>query len=53
VEPQRREGAEAPGSAADRTGDAELEEYNARLAELAEKDARATLRAGAEDPRGR
>ncbi|MFD6700294.1 MULTISPECIES: cytochrome c oxidase assembly protein [unclassified Microbacterium] len=30
--------------AADRTGDAELEEYNARLAELAEKDARAAAR---------
>jgi len=30
--------------AADRSGDAELEEYNARLAELAEKDARAAAR---------
>jgi len=30
--------------AADRSGDAELEEYNARLAELAEKDRRASAR---------
>ena len=29
---------------ADRTGEAELEEYNARLAELAAKDARAAAR---------
>jgi len=31
---------------ADRTGDAELEEYNARLAELAERDRRAAAREG-------
>jgi len=32
--------------AADRSGDAELEEYNARLAELAAKDRRAAAREG-------
>ena len=44
VEPQRRPRSDAARDRhADRTGDAELEAYNARLAAMAERDARAGL----------